>query len=281
MYDCTNIVNPIVSIITSIGYDHMHILGNTLEEIAVQKAGIIKENSDTICFKQEEGVNSVIQKTCEEKNNTLHLIEEKDILNYSYNKDFQKFDYKNVKDIEINLKGIKQINNASICIECVEVLKKRGYEISEKALRDGLKTVVHKGRFETICEKPLIIFDGAHNKPAIENFVNSIKMYYPNNNKVYIISILKTKDYQSVLKQLLKDEKSTFIFTDGNNKQRYVAKEELLQCAKTYTSNSNLFVKSLEEAIDFVKENHKNDVTFIVGSFYVYGTVNEILKKEV
>ena len=69
MYDCTNIVNPIVSIITSIGYDHMHILGNTLEEIAVQKAGIIKENSDTICFKQEEGVKEDNEEQKQEENN--------------------------------------------------------------------------------------------------------------------------------------------------------------------------------------------------------------------
>ena len=78
MYDCTNVVNPLVSIITSIGYDHMQILGNTLEEIAEQKAGIIKENSDTICVAQDEiVVNEIIENTCKEKNNTLHILSKK------------------------------------------------------------------------------------------------------------------------------------------------------------------------------------------------------------
>lgn len=105
LYDSTNIVNPIVSVITSIGYDHMHILGNTLSEIAVQKAGIIKENSNTIFISQDDEVNKVIENTCKAKNNTLHLIKEQDISNYSYDENYQKFDYRNYKNVLVNLKG--------------------------------------------------------------------------------------------------------------------------------------------------------------------------------
>ena len=274
LYDCTNIVNPIVSIITSIGYDHMHILGNTLLEIAEQKAGIIKENSETIfALSDEEVVNNKIKETCAKKNNTLHIVQKQDIKNYSYNKDFQKFDYKNHKNIVINLKGEKQLLNSSIAIECTEILRKKSYYISEEALRIALKTVIHPGRFEKINEKPLMIFDGAHNKPAIENFIRSCDMYYKSQNKVYIISILKTKDYNMILKQLLKDEKSVFIFTNGNNKDIYVSKEELFATAKKYTNNEKLYIQELEDAIDLVKENYINDAIFFVGSFYIYGTI--------
>ena len=274
LYDCTNIVNPIVSIITSIGYDHMHILGNTLVEIAEQKAGIIKENSETIfALSDEKDVNDKIKKKCLEKNNKLHIVQKQDISNYSYNQDYQKFDYKNYKDIVINLKGEKQLLNSSICIECAEILREKSYNISDEAIYKGLKTVIHKGRFETINEKPLMIFDGAHNKPAIENFKKSCDMYYKDQNKVYIISILKTKDYGMILKELLKDEKSVFIFTDGNDKNKYASKEELLEIAKEYTNNQNLYAQNLEDAIDFAKENCMNDVIFFVGSFYIYGNV--------
>lgn len=274
LYDCTNIVNPIVSIITSIGYDHMHILGNTLVEIAEQKAGIIKENSETIfALSDEKDVNNKIKGKCLDKNNKLHIVQKQDIVNYSYNQDFQKFDYKNYKDIVINLKGEKQLLNSSICIECAEILREKSYNISYEAIYKGLKTVIHKGRFEIINEKPLMIFDGAHNKPAIENFKKSCDMYYKNQNKVYIVSILKTKDYRMILKELLKNEKSVFIFTDGNDKNKYASKEELLEIAKEYTNNPNLYVQDLGGAIDFVKENCMNDVIFFVGSFYIYGTV--------
>lgn len=278
LYDCTNLVEPIVSIITSVGYDHMRILGNTLEEIAEQKAGIIKQNSETIFVLQDEQeVNEIIQKTALNKNNILHLINKTDISNYSYNIDFQKFDYKNYKDILINLKGIKQIYNASICIECTDILINKSYNISEEALREGLKTVVHKARFETVNNNPLIIFDGAHNKPAIDNFINSVQMYYKSNKKVYIISILKTKDYDTIIKELVKDKDSIYIFTDGNNKTRYVPKEELFETAKKYTLSNNLYTYDLEGAIKLSKEKYKDYVIFIVGSFYIYGTVIHFL----
>lgn len=281
LYDCTNIVSPLVSIITSIGYDHMNILGNTLEEIAEQKAGIIKNNSQTIFVEQKENeVNEKIKQTCLEKNNILHLVKKEDISNYSYNKEFQKFDYKNYKNVLVNLKGEKQIYNASICIECIEILKEKLYKISEENLREGFKNVIHKGRLEEISKEPLIIYDGAHNKPAIENLVNSINMYYKNDKKVYIVSILKTKDYESVLKELVKDEKSVFIFTNGNDKDAYVSNEELLFCAKKYTSNKKLYIEELEEAINLIKNKYKKCVAFIVGSFYIYGNVMKYLKED-
>ena len=308
LYDCTNIVNPIVSIITSIGYDHMQALGNTLEEIAKQKAGIIKENSETI-FVEQTKVNQIIENTCKEKNNTLHLIKKENILNYSYNDEFQTFDYKNYKQIVINLKGKKQTYNATICIECAEILKSKSYNISEEAVREGLKTVVHKARFETVCKNPLVIYDGAHNEPAIENLISNIEMYYKNNKKAYIISILKSKDYESMLKQLVKDKDAVFIFTSGNDSQRYVAKEELYKTARKYTNNEKLYMKDLEEALNLIKVQNeelkvqnkelkeKNNlikelyenkniciedrIIFIVGSFYIYGAVTKYLNKSI
>lgn len=140
LYDCTNIVNPLISVITSIGYDHMKVLGNTLVEIAEQKAGIIKEGSNTVfALSDEKDVNEKIKKTCIEKHNELHLVDKKDIENYSYDQDFQKFDYKNYKGMAVNLKGEKQIINGSICIECIEILRNNGYKISEEALKKRVK----------------------------------------------------------------------------------------------------------------------------------------------
>lgn len=277
-YDCTNIVTPIASLITSIGFDHVNILGNTLLEIAENKAGIIKQNSETVFVKQaEEEVNSLVEQTCKEKNNILHLIKNEDISNYSYDSEIQKFDYKNYKNIEVNLKGEKQVLNGCICIECVEILKNKDFNISEEALRKGLKTVIHKGRFEKISDNPLIIYDGAHNEPAIKNFRNSVSMYYKNEKKVYIVSILKTKDYKTIIKELVKGENSSFIFTDGNSKERYVAKEELFQEAKKYSQINNLYKLDLSEAICKIKEDFRDYVTFVVGSFYIYGDVIKLL----
>lgn len=278
LYDCTNICKPLVSIISNIGYDHMHILGNTLPEIAVQKAGIIKENSNTIFVNQENDVNKVIYDTCKEKNNDLHIVSEKDIKNYFYDKNYQKFDYKQFKDILVNLKGFKQCINASIVIECVQILNKIGYKITESKIKNALKTIIHRARFETISKDPLIIYDGAHNEPAIENLKNTINMYHKEDIKVYIVSILKTKDYKTILKQLCTDTEAIYIFTSGNDDTRYVEKEELLKTAKTYLKSSNMFALDLRESIKEVKNKYKYYTTFIIGSFYIYGDVLNFIK---
>lgn len=150
LYDCTNIVWPLVSIITSIGYDHMAILGNTLEEIAIQKAGIIKENSNTMIVEQKTSIQNIIEETCLNKNNALNVVKKADIQNKNYEGEFLTFDYKENKNIKLNLKGDKQFENASLCLETINILKKKGFEISEKAIREGLQAVIHKARFETI-----------------------------------------------------------------------------------------------------------------------------------
>lgn len=276
--DCTNIVEPLISIITKIGYDHTEILGNTLQEIATQKAGIIKQDSSTVFVNQSEIVN-IIEKKCKEKNNVLHLINNKDIENYTYTEELQKFNYKNYKDIEINLKGQVQTLNAAECLETLTILKQRGFKITEEAIRKGLKTVVHRARMERIHEKPTIIFDGGHNQSAIQNLKQNIKQYYKNQKKVYIISILQTKDYSTIIKELSEDKEAIFYFTDGIEEKPYVSAKELVKKAKEYNCEDRIFNKNLEDAITEAKKLYKDRTIFIVGSFYIYKTVNEIIER--
>lgn len=268
MYDCTNIADGMISIITDIGLDHMDILGNTIEEIAEQKAGIIKKNNDTIMCNQGQ-VTNIISNKCKKENNTLHLINKEDVTNYSLNDDYQQIDYKEYKNIKINLKGKCQIYNGAIALECMQVLRKKGYEISEESIRKGLSTVIHKARFETINEEPKIIFDGGHNENAIQNLKSTINQYYPNKRKVYIISLLKTKDYKTVIKLLTEDKEGIFIFTTGNDENKYVAKEELYKEAEKYLKD-NIYTKDLKTAINFAKNTYKDEIIMIIGSFYVY-----------
>ena len=282
LVDCTNVVEPMLSIITSIGYDHMDILGNTLEEIAIQKAGIIKENSETIFVCGEPSVNVIIEETCKSKNNVLHEITKKDWTIPSYAEGYQIFDYKDQKQVKINLKGAKQVENACMVLEAINILKNKGYVISKQNIEEGLKKVVHKARFEQIYENPTIIFDGGHNEPAICNLKQTIKQYYKNERKVYIVSILKTKDYKTVIKELMEDTEAIFIFTDGTKEKDevkcYVKKEDLYAEALKYRT-TNMYKSLLEEALQTCKSKYKDRIIFVVGSFYTYSEVLEILKK--
>lgn len=276
-YDCTNIADGIISIITNIGLDHVDILGNTIEEITNQKAGIIKENNDTIMCNQEK-VTDIIKENCKEKQNTLHLIKKEDVTNYLFNEDYQMIDYKEHKNIKINLKGKCQIYNAAIALECINVLKDKGYEIKEDAVRKGLSTVIHKARFETIRNNPKVIFDGGHNENAINNLRTTIDMYYPKKQKVYIVSILKTKDYKKVIEILSKDKNGIFFFTTGNDAKRYVSKEDLYNESKKYL-DKNIYKEELENAIDIAINKYKEQVIMIIGSFYVYKDVLDTVQK--
>lgn len=275
--DCTNIVDSIISIIANIGYDHTDILGKTIEEIATHKAGIIKPNSDTVMLLQENAT-PIIKKECIEKNSKLHIITESDVTNYDFNEYYQIFDYDKYSDIEVNLKGKVQIYNAAICIETAKILNEKGYNIGEEAIRNGLKTVVHKARFETINKNPLVIFDGGHNENAIKNLVSTLNQYYSKKDKVFIVSILKTKDYKTIIENLLKQD-GIFIFTSGNDKNRYVSKEELLEVAKKYKTQG-IFAYELEEAINKSLNDYKDKLICIVGSFYVYADVKKIFENK-
>lgn len=279
LYDCTNVVEAKLSVISSIGFDHMNLLGDTLSQIATQKAGIIKENGDTVFVKQEPEVNQIIEKVCQQKNSKCHEIKPEKIVNLVYGKDFTKFDYQNHKNIEINLKGEKQPQNAVICLECIEILRKRNYPITDTAIKEGLKTVVHKGRFETICQNPKIIFDGAHNEPTIEHLKHTIDLYFKEDKKVFIVSILRTKDEIKILEKLLQEE-AIFLFTSGNDEGDYVSKEELYETARKINSKRDLQKQELRQAIALVCEKYRDCVTFVIGSFYVYATVIQEIEEE-
>ena len=273
LQDSTNVISrPLVSVITSIGYDHMHILGRTLTEIAEQKAGIIKENSSTVFFEQTLEVNQVFINECKNKNNQLHLIKQLEIKNHTFDENMQYFDYGNLKHIAVNLKGAKQIQNASICLEAMKILNNLGYSITEESIRKGLSTVVHKARMEVLSKEPLIIYDGAHNEPAIENLKETVKMYYSNYRRRYVISILRRKDYEKMLQLLLEDTEASFILTSGNDAKRFATSKELYEVATKYLKGQEILQKSFDEAIEFIMSSHDSCANFIVGSFHVYGT---------
>ncbi len=279
MYDCTNIIYPEISIINSIGYDHMQFLGNSIEEIALQKAGIIKKNSKTVYICQENEADKVIIDKCKEENNKLYLINKKDVKNYSYNNEFQEFDYKDYKNVKVRLKGKTQIYNASICLEAVNILKEN-YKLPEKKVKEGLESVIHKGRFETLCNNPTIIYDGGHNELAIRNFINSVSMYYKESKKVYIISLLKSKDYKTILKLLVQENDGTYIFTTGNSEERYwnkeILKEEALKLGV-----KNVISMNLEVAMKKSFKEYENCTIFIIGSFYIYGDVINYIQNNI
>ena len=271
MYDCTNIVNSLISAFGSIALDHTAILGNTIKEVAIQKAGIIKENSNTVIFNQP--ALSIIEKTCLEKNAKLTVLYNNNLSNYKFDEKYQYFDFKKYENLKINLKGKKQLENAAVAITCIEILNSNGFSISKVSIYEGLSNISHPARFEMIKENPLIIFDGAHNENAMKNFVQTVQYLYPNYSKTFMVSIITTKNYKADLKILLENfEGCNFIFTNGTIKDKFWNNKLLYDFAKELNTSNNL--KTLEFAEGFKLLN--SEVNFIVGSFYVYNKIKKM-----
>ena len=276
LFDCTNVITPIVSVFGSISFDHTQILGNSLEEIAIQKGGIIKENSKSVIFNQE--ATKYIQKIADEKNNTLKVIYENEISNYSFDKDYQYFEYEGIK-YKINLKGKKQIENATTVLNVIKILRENNFNITNDTILNSLSNIIHPGRFETINKSPLVIFDGAHNDNALSNFMEAVNSLYKDIDKTFIVSIIKTKDYQKMINTLFNNyPNSTFIFTSGNNEKKFFSKETLYTYANDVKNKLDLNVILKKDEIINLKNHISNNVNFIIGSFYVYNTVINLFK---
>lgn len=259
LYDCTNIVNSLISVFGTIGFDHTAILGNTLEEIAIQKAGIIKANSNTIIF--EQPALDTIKQVCKNKNSKLNVILNSDISNYSFDSNYQYFDFENYKNIAVNLKGKKQIENASIAIKCCQILEQYNFKISKNIIIEALKNVYHPARFEIIKKEPLIIFDGAHNDNALKNFCETVNDLYHDKNKTFLISMITTKDFKENLNVLLTSfENCNFIFTSGADKSKFYDKKILYEYAKSLNTHNYIIYDNFENGL----KKLNNDVNFIV-----------------
>ncbi len=271
-FDCTNIVTPEVSVIVSIGYDHMNVLGESLTEIATQKAGIIKEGGKVVTGMLSGEAKDVVRKKCEEMGAEWREVEAKkvEIVPKGVRVEDDGFG-----EIEVPLKGEKQAENVAICFEVVRFLRGAGWKISNEAAREGLGEVAHRGRFEQVCNDPIVVFDGAHNLPAIENFWRNVEAYYPHEKKTFIVSLLKKKDCRKILQTLLR-EGVEYVFTTGNDLELYTSAEELLELAQEVRPGGRYQAKDLREALEEVKTSGRGGAVFVVGSFYIYEEVEEV-----
>lgn len=277
-YDCTNIVTPEVAIVVSIGYDHMNVLGESLTEIATQKAGIIKPGGTVVTGDLPEEARKVIEQKCEEVGADWREVK---AVKAEINAEGVRIEDEELGEIQVSLRGEKQAENAAICLESVRILRERGWEISDAAVREGLGSVVHRGRFEVVSEKPLVVFDGAHNLPAVENFWKNVEAYYGNDagKQIFIVSLLKKKDSRKILQVLLREGVEA-IFTTGNDPELYTPGEELRAIAQEIWPQGKYRALELDGALAEIKKLGQEKTAFVVGSFYIYGEVRRAFDGE-
>ncbi|MFH1335868.1 MAG: folylpolyglutamate synthase/dihydrofolate synthase family protein, partial [Candidatus Zixiibacteriota bacterium] len=204
--DATNLINPLVSIITSIGLEHTEHLGVTIPQIAGEKAGIIKAGVPTITGVSQPEALDVIKSVCAEKDSELNVVQGKSSFSILESSIFgSKFNFSSESDkyeaLELNLAGEHQVLNAAICLNAIQELKHLNWKIDEISIRNGLKRVNWRGRLEVFRREPLILLDVAHNPAGIQTLINTLEKFFPEKKIIFIFGVMEDKDHHSMLKE--------------------------------------------------------------------------------
>lgn len=199
--DATNVINTtLVAAFSSISMDHMDILGDGLEQIAAVKAGTIKNKCYVISAKQPPEVMKTLRQAAAHKKAKFFTADVTRAKNVRYGTTKQHFTYDKYKNVEIKMIGQFQIENAVVALEVLAALGRLGYPVAEDKLRQGFLAAKWRGRFDVIGEKPLFIADGAHNEDASKKLAESIRSYFTNKRIIYIMGMLRDKEYDKVIR---------------------------------------------------------------------------------
>lgn len=258
--DATSAISKnLLSIITSISLDHTDRLGDTIEKIAFEKAGIIKNGCPVLISNQNKGFETVSE-NAEEKNSIVLQPEKNVSLIFEKNKNYAVY---NNRKYEFNLLGLWQKENLELVFEAICYLKKQGYEIEESAIQKALKTVNWACRMHYIPKLNLLI-DGTHNPDGARVLKESLDYYFPDKKRVWIYGSLTTKDYKSVMNTLFKknDEVYFYDFQYPNN-------VSFSQLQKTLPYGMPLKIRELEYLIT----ENKSSLIIVSGSFYMIGQI--------
>ena len=254
--DSTNIISPELSVITNVSMDHVKFLGNTIEDIAIEKAGIIKSHIPVVIGEKQNDVSNVFINKAEEKKSKIFFAE-----------DF------NIKEYECELKGSYQKKNIKTAIVAIDLLNDTEIKINEKNIIDGLNKIIQntgiRGRWEIIGNKPLIICDVAHNIDALSIVINDI-ISIKSNKIHFVLGFVNDKNLDSIVD--IFPESSNYYFAKPNI-ERGLDELELQELFKNNNRIGESY-SSIEQAFkSAIKQSDPNDVIYIGGSTFVVSEV--------
>lgn len=281
-FDSTNVISPIVTIITNIGHDHMHILGNTLAEIAYEKAGIIKDNIPVITGAHQQETIEVIRNVAKEKGASVYEFgKEFTVIPHKSDETGEAFifssDVHSYDDVHISMKGNHQVRNAGVALMALLYLQKaHAFRIEDEHIKAGLRDAYWIGRFEQLQKEPAIIIDGAHNPEGVASLVETVQAHYKQNKVTVLFTALGDKQLDEMVGQLetIADEMifTTFTF------ERAIRAEDL--AAYSQMESKQVFEDWQEAIHSTVERLQKDDVFIITGSLYFISEVRKyILQK--
>ena len=272
LLDATNVIStPEVAVITNIGLDHTDILGNTLEEIAFNKAGIIKENGHAVIYRGTAGVEKVFEDACRERNTQLKKANFDGLKLKSHDLFEQVFDCGDYQDIHLPLLGDHQLHNAAVVLAIAETLQEIGWNITKENIYDGIRDVSWPGRFDIVCRDPLCIIDGGHNPQCLEALVKNIQDYLTDRRVIALTGVLADKDYGDMYKPVLPYIEQFVCVTPPN--PRRLPAQELAQHLTAVGAVATA-CEDIPAGVQKAKELAGNDgVVLCFGSLYTIGDI--------
>lgn len=275
-FDSTNVISsPIASVITSISLDHTAVLGDSLELIAGEKAGIIKHGGTTVFCPQQSEVNDVIISTAIRRCNEIITVDMEQCKVTGSTIEGSKFVYRD-KEYEISLSGVHQVKNACTALEALTPLKAAGFNITDTAVKQGLKKAFIPARLELLSREPLIILDGAHNPSGLESLSKSLREYLGDKRIFCIMSMLKDKAVGEAMVHLEgMFEKVYLVEIDS---PRAMSADELKRIADKYFKETEICLDkntAVEKAITQAKAS--GGAALVCGSLYLASELRNII----
>ncbi len=284
--DSTNVITPLMSLITKIDLDHTNILGNTVEDIAKEKAGILKSSVPAISAHQTDEVVDVL-KECAENSRTEIKVVSTDIefsARFGGGADGKQHtricvitEDSQYMHIPVPLHGEHQATNCALAISAIDQLKNFGYEFDDLALYNALAETKIEGRMETVWERPKIIADGAHNPTSLQTLIKSIGAHIPYDSMVCVFGCCQDKDVHGMLEKMsLGADKIIFTKAKGNPR---AAEPKLLQKQFAEISGKmTQIAETLPEALEIAAQAaSRDDLICVTGSFYLVGETKKHL----
>ena len=252
--DATNVVKNVkMNVVTTIAMDHQKFLGDTIEEIAVQKAGIITNAAPVVTVQESSEALQVIQNRCEEKKAPLYVLNRKEISGLSCEAGETKFCYRG-ETYTIRMCGQYQVENACLALLALQVLGPLPPEIIQK----GMAEARWLGRFDYVKKSPVWIADGAHNPQGMESLLASLRQMYPDKKRIGIMGVFADKDHRKMCRKLAEDSLFQKIFTIQAPGPRGLSAESLAEELATFGMQSQSCT-SLAEAVEEVKKLQKKE----------------------
>ncbi|APR28785.1 bifunctional folylpolyglutamate synthase/dihydrofolate synthase [Pediococcus acidilactici] len=277
LYDSTNVFTPLVSVITNVGWDHMALLGNTLPEIAQQKAGIIKPHVPVVTGVQAPEALTVIKRVANEQHAPLMILDD-DFKLTGDPADFESNDC-HVSNIKSGLLGVYQLKNLAVAIQAAVVLsRQRGWKLSADQIRRASLQARWPGRMEIMQQEPLVVLDGAHNLPGVQALKQSLQTYWQDRTIHILAAILDDKLFQPMIDELLTIPNAQLTLTNFQNPlhRQVVQPGELVANEArqiNYEANWRTALRQL------IKQANPRDVVIITGSLYFVSEVRPLFKK--